>query len=344
MITEIERILIEKGIQESKPLLKRVFSDYLGLFSYLKIKFRRIRKRSIREYEGSEALWAEVLGLIGLHQLDKRIFPNDVVTLCDAYISEWGSISPGKYHLRETWEKNKLFNVPNTLDEFIKKVDDKMIDKNTGYWCIKKPDFGIFMTALTGSSLKYNDKMNPINWGEASVRLDKFFDKSIFFLTDRLGGVNLGFPAILSIGAKNKIIDMIQKYGVAHVESITGIISEIPKTVSNYFDWEPHIPKYCILVDSPLLIKHVGTPKTTRANAWTIFQTKNHGEVYCWDQFDLGNEDYEYDIIESVNKINSEISDEKRAIFDFDEKTTRFKHAYFTPTILKKYWLKYLPP
>ena len=81
--------------------------------------------------------------------------------------------------------------------------------------------------------------------------------------------VERGFPLILSSQAYKKIQDTIENYGSVFLESVTGIIEELPhenqmeRNGVPVREWPPDVPRIGLRVDSRLLLKNPGTPRRT---------------------------------------------------------------------------------
>lgn len=102
MPINVEQILIDEGIKQSSSLVKYILSDYFGLTSYFGVSWKKIRGKE-KEYHSVGKLWNDILGPAGLANLSQpTVLPNDVITLHNSYITEWGPISPGKMSLAST--------------------------------------------------------------------------------------------------------------------------------------------------------------------------------------------------------------------------------------------------
>lgn len=153
---------------------------------------------------------------------------------------------------------------------------------------------------------------------------------------------NRGIPIILTSGAYKKIQDIIENYGSVSLESVTGIIEEIP---SEYMkggmgkptrEWAPDVPRIGLRVDSRLLMKHPGTPSSARACAWTAIKWRG-APYYLFDRFRIGTRDYESAIEESVSNIRLSLDTlGSSPLFDFDERTPRFYEAKYGPNYFLK--------
>lgn len=153
-------------------------------------------------------------------------------------------------------------------------------------------------------------------------------------------GVDVGIPLIISKGAFKKISDDISKYGAVHLEKITGVVTEIPRALDDCFVWKKHVPKYCLTINSPLFLKHIGMLKTIAAYVWTIYKFSEFKEFYCWKPFKLGMEGYEENILEAIEWIDQNVPGGEHALFDIDEKVSRLERALFTPSKVKDLFIR----
>lgn len=152
----------------------------------------------------------------------------------------------------------------------------------------------------------------------------------------------VGFPLIVTSRSYAKIRSTIETYGSVFLESITGIVEEIPNEMlmsrkeSPVQEWASDIPRVGLRIDSRLLLKHPGTPNVATAHSWTALNWKG-SPYYLTMPFRIGVQEFEYTIKESVDMIRLALNTlDTQALFDFDERTPRFSEAKFGPNYFLK--------
>ncbi len=312
------------------PLLKKIagpiiagVAGYFGLKQYGKTIIHRVTGKPTNQYSSDRDFWRDVLGsryYDPQHSMTSKVKlkGGELIRLTDFQLIEWFPRCPGLY-----WTKKA------TESRVASRNDIQLLNNET--------------------VLSPKGKGQMILGGRGTTRLPamKLEDNRFKILCATKSPLaEQGIPVILTENVYSKVVDQINESGSVMTDlegflfnnpidwSSTVISSLGNETLSqglrNYLSTTLHVPKYCIVVGSRLMIskKESKTESNIRATAWTLFQQWSDDYSYTFSTFSPKDEDtivlssdFIKDYVEQFNGI--------RMITDFDGVIARLPHVDF---------------
>ncbi len=374
MEPSVSNTLAKHGFNKSVSILQKIFVEYLGLPGFLRLRFKKARKK-LKELTIYD-LWEGLLGpysfkarectledLLGLEQenhslkdspVKRTIFEGDAIGLSDVVLTDFVSISPGKHFIspkfdpfiHEYWRRLLTFSMIGKKKGIFQEETKESICVVQEF--LERGEISDFLNqpaefVQNDGKIMINMKSIPPYWGGLVVRFSSRLDRKLMFAipNEHPGdhGIHRGFPILISIPAYRKIEEPIKKLGAVGIKRIYGILGQIPENMQKGIFWFGGIPRCALFVDSPANIIGIGEGKV-RCTAWTCCNIKN-GDLF-WCEFNVGEEDFETQIIEATEYIKKRVGRQK-PLFDFDEVVPRLYRAKFSPTMIWKIFESIIP-
>lgn len=197
--------------------------------------------------------------------------------------------------------------------------------------------------------------MHP--WDRSSYGLGKRlyeFTQSILIDPDSVDQLTVGgFPVVMTSECYSEIIDAVQTYGAAALDSLTGTIIRVPDVFPT--DFENRTPRWCVYVGIRAHLENVKKPEPLVCSAWTAIAGHLPVERYRGGSFGGSNVSYgqwmfrvgtpawnqelenAVEVIETVREKVGAV-----ALFEFDEEKNWYgPNTPFTPATMREMYVQF---
>lgn len=304
--------MIDKIVNKVIGPLVGGISGYFNLPVYGRAKYNEIRGR-ILTYNSENEFWKDAIGPYFYNPAPTNLFDGQLVKLDNFEITEWFPRCPG---LIWTKDGNKYRNQAT-----------KFLDRGlTDQYIVYSPRGKTFM----------------VLGGRGTTRLESHlgdYDYKVLCATSS-GRCDAGIPLVVSRDVYEEIRNELQHEGSVcadlkgfysqlplHYDQLVleSPGSELPMRLRSWLANSLYIPRYCLKVESRLLIRKKESVSNIQATAWTLFRFEDPELPYSfvfWS-FDPRNED---SILSATRKIQIYIENygAGEILTDFDERVQRF--------------------
>jgi hypothetical protein len=296
--------LVEKAVES----LAGGVIGYYNLPAYGRARYHAFRGNIIK-YNKEEDYWKDAIGPYFHIPSYTNLHDGQLVELNNFEITEWVPRCPGLFWTREG---NNYRSQASAL-----------IDRRTDKYIVYSP----------------KGKTLMVLGGRGTTRLEHREGYKVLCATSS-GRSDAGIPLVVSRGVYESLRNELQRegsicadlegfYSQLPIDYINLILTtpglELPANLTSLLANSLHIPKYCLRVDSRLLIKIRNSESNIQATAWTMFKPKENLLPYSFAFWSFDPR-YEESIVDATDQIEDYIEayGTGEILTDFDERVQRF--------------------
>lgn len=313
--------VIEEIVEKAVGPIINGISSYFNLTAYGRVKYRELL-RGCMVYRNEQDYWKDAIGPYFYKPSSTKLHEGQIVKLQGFQLTEWFPRSPGLYWTQKGYIARQM------AQKEIEEIRDRIL--------VFTPTGKSYMRAGGIGTTRVLEHQT----GGSTYKI---------LCATSSGNCNAGIPVVMPKDVYHRIEDPLLTQTSLEVD-VEGVYSTIPfryedfilpaisadlqNTLKQWLAVALHVPKNCVLVESPLLIKRYISDFSLEAAGWTAYETKDKNFSFTYATFNPRDED---SIIEATDFIKEYVKGHNgfHLLTDFDERIPRFDSLFPLKDVLE---------